>query len=85
MDGGVDGEVGSWAPVPAQAPFSLTRSLGARSRPSSPPPTTTACRTGFPLQIRNMCSARDRSTACVIYEDMSCSRRNTISITNHYQ
>ncbi|XP_070250191.1 T-cell antigen CD7 [Myotis yumanensis] len=36
-------------------------------------------------QIRNMCSARDRSTACVIYEDMSCSRRNTISIANHYQ
>ncbi|XP_014386731.1 PREDICTED: T-cell antigen CD7 [Myotis brandtii] len=36
-------------------------------------------------QIRNMCSARDRSTACVIYEDMSSSRRNTISIANHYQ
>ncbi|XP_059527581.1 T-cell antigen CD7 [Myotis daubentonii] len=36
-------------------------------------------------QIRNMCPARERSTAGVIYEDMSCSRRNTVSIANHYQ
>ncbi|ELK38342.1 T-cell antigen CD7 [Myotis davidii] len=36
-------------------------------------------------QIRNICPARDRSTAGVIYEDMSCSRRDTISIANHYQ
>ncbi|KAK1330697.1 hypothetical protein QTO34_008635 [Cnephaeus nilssonii] len=41
--------------------------------------------TGFPLQIRNMCLARDRSMTCVIYEDMSCSRQNTISIPHHNQ
>lgn len=35
-------------------------------------------------QIRNMCSARDRTATCVIYEDMS-SHQNTIPIANHYQ
>ncbi|XP_045428271.1 T-cell antigen CD7 isoform X1 [Pipistrellus kuhlii] len=36
-------------------------------------------------QIRNLCSAPDKSTTCVIYEDMSCSRRNTVSVPHHGQ
>lgn len=36
-------------------------------------------------QTRNVCLARDKSATCVIYEDMSCSRRNTISLPHHNQ
>ncbi|CAK6438647.1 unnamed protein product [Pipistrellus nathusii] len=36
-------------------------------------------------QIRNLCSAPDKSMTCVIYEDMSCSRRNTVSVPHRGQ
>lgn len=36
-------------------------------------------------QVRNVCLARDKSATCVIYEDMSCSRRNTLSTPHHDQ
>ncbi|XP_059764142.1 T-cell antigen CD7-like isoform X1 [Balaenoptera ricei] len=36
-------------------------------------------------QIQKLCCARDKNSACVIYEDMSHSRCNTMSIPNQYQ
>ncbi|KAM9209348.1 T-cell antigen CD7 [Dugong dugon] len=36
-------------------------------------------------QIKKLCSRTDRSTDFVVYEDMSCSRHNTLSIPNQYQ
>ncbi|XP_036693621.1 T-cell antigen CD7 isoform X2 [Balaenoptera musculus] len=36
-------------------------------------------------QIQKLCCARDKTSACVIYEDMSHSRCNTMSIPNQYQ
>ncbi|XP_057572287.1 T-cell antigen CD7 [Hippopotamus amphibius kiboko] len=36
-------------------------------------------------QIQKLCCARDKRSVCVIYEDMSHSRCNTMSIPNHYQ
>ncbi|KAM7068208.1 T-cell antigen CD7 [Molossus nigricans] len=36
-------------------------------------------------QIRKLCWARKESSVCVVYEDMSCSRRDTVSTPNHYQ
>ncbi|XP_042639501.1 T-cell antigen CD7 [Orycteropus afer afer] len=35
-------------------------------------------------QIKKLCSRRNQSTAIVVYEDMSCSRHNTLSVPNHY-
>ena len=37
------------------------------------------------FQIQKLCCARDKNSACVIYEDMSHSRCNTMSIPNQYQ
>ncbi|KAM9597834.1 T-cell antigen CD7 [Trichechus inunguis] len=36
-------------------------------------------------QIKKLCSRTDRSADFVVYEDMSCSRHNTLSIPNQYQ
>ncbi|XP_023584925.1 T-cell antigen CD7 [Trichechus manatus latirostris] len=36
-------------------------------------------------QIKKLCSRTDRSADVVVYEDMSCSRHNTLSIPNQYQ
>ncbi|XP_016070896.1 PREDICTED: T-cell antigen CD7 [Miniopterus natalensis] len=36
-------------------------------------------------QIKKLCWVRDKSPMCVVYEDMSCTRRNTISTPNDYQ
>lgn len=38
----------------------------------------------LPFQIKKLCWARKKSSVCVVYEDMSCSRRNTVSTPNHY-
>lgn len=38
----------------------------------------------LPFQIKKLCWARKKSSVCVVYEDMSCSRRNTMSTPNHY-
>ncbi|KAF5921448.1 hypothetical protein HPG69_012497, partial [Diceros bicornis minor] len=36
-------------------------------------------------QIKKLCWARDKNSVCVVYEDMSYSRRNTVSTPNQYQ
>ncbi|MBZ3891935.1 T-cell antigen CD7, partial [Sciurus carolinensis] len=36
-------------------------------------------------QIKGMCTSRDKSSASVVYEDMSYSRCNTLSTPNQYQ
>lgn len=36
-------------------------------------------------QIKKLCCVKDKSSVIVVYEDMSCSRRNTMSTPNHYQ
>ncbi|XP_066093640.1 T-cell antigen CD7 [Saccopteryx bilineata] len=35
------------------------------------------------MQLKKLCWARDRSSVCVVYKDMSCSRQDTT--LNHYQ
>lgn len=41
--------------------------------------------TGFIFQIKKLCWASDKNSVCVVYEDMSYSRRNTVSTPNPYQ
>nr|XP_014720392.2 T-cell antigen CD7 [Equus asinus] len=36
-------------------------------------------------QIKKLCWASDKNSVCVVYEDMSYSRRNTVSTPNPYQ
>ncbi|VFV26993.1 t-cell antigen cd7 [Lynx pardinus] len=36
-------------------------------------------------QIKKLCRLKDKNPACVVYEDMSCGNRNTVSIPNVYQ
>nr|XP_019591297.1 PREDICTED: T-cell antigen CD7 isoform X2 [Rhinolophus sinicus] len=36
-------------------------------------------------QIKKLCCVKDKSSVSVVYEDMSCSRHNTMSTPNHYQ
>lgn len=42
-------------------------------------------KTGFMFQIKKLCCVKDKSSVSVVYEDMSCSRHNTMSTPNHYQ
>lgn len=42
-------------------------------------------RTGFPFQVKRLCCAEDKSSACVVYEDMSCGGPNRMCTPNEYQ
>ena len=73
---------------PAASPGSVTQPPkgvrtgdGGRPRASRTPDREE----GLVFQIKKLCRLTDKNPACVVYEDMSCGNRNTVSIPNVYQ